>query len=230
MLLASLRRSDACPVPVSPQADSRNQPFRSLSLTFKHFARAFGDPIYLRVLWITIKISTLTTVICLLLGYPTAYWIAEASDRFRGVLIALVTISFFMSLLVKNYTWTIILQDTGVINTQLERLGLIDRPLPLMYNLFGVLVGMVHMLLPLLILPLYSGFVRMDRSLRRASANLGAGGLRTLWHITLPLSLPSIGAGVLLVYVVSLGFFITPALLGGPEQMMLSNLIDNRVG
>lgn len=197
--------------------------------TLEHYARAFGDPIYLRVLWVTIKISALTTVICLLLGYPMAYLMAEAPSRIQAALLAIVTMSFFMSLLVKNYSWTILLQDTGVINRLLLDLGIIEQPLRLMYNLFGVLVGMVHMLLPFMILPLYSVFSRMDRSLLQASSSLGADPVHTFLNVTLPLSLPGVGAGVFLVFVVSLGFFITPALLGGPEQMMLSNLIDNQI-
>jgi putative spermidine/putrescine transport system permease protein len=197
--------------------------------TLAHYARALGDPIYLRVLWITVKISLLTTLGCLALGYPMAYLMAEAPPRLRHLLVTSVALSFFMSLLVKNYAWTVLLQETGVINTLLRRAGLIDRPLPLMYNLFGVLVGMIQMLLPFVILPLFSVFAGMDRALRQASRTLGASGLRTFWHITLPLSLPGVGAGALLVFIVSLGFFITPALLGSPREMMLANLIDNQV-
>jgi putative spermidine/putrescine transport system permease protein len=197
--------------------------------TLTHYARALGDPIYLRVLWTTVKISVLTTLGCLALGYPMAYLMAEAPSRLRGVLVTSVALSFFMSLLVKNYAWTVLLQETGVINTLLRRAGLVDRPLPLMYNLFGVLVGMIQMLLPFMILPLFSVFSGMDRALRQASRTLGAGALRTFWHVTLPLSLPGVGAGVLLVFIVSLGFFITPALLGSPREMMLANLIDNQV-
>ncbi len=197
--------------------------------TLAHYSRTVGDPIYLRVLSITVKISLLTTLGCLLLGYPMAYLMAEAPPRLRGALVALVALSFFMSLLVKNYAWTVLLQDTGVINTLLRRWNIIERPLPLMYNLLGVLVGMVQMLLPFVILPLFSVFSGMDRALRQASRTLGAGGLRTFWHVTLPLSLPGVGAGALLVFIVSLGFFITPALLGSPREMMLANLIDNQV-
>ncbi len=199
------------------------------NFTLAHYARAFDDPIYLRVLRITVKISLLTTLGCLGLGYPMAYLMAEASARMRGVLVALVALSLFMSLLVKNYAWTVLLQDTGVINTFLLRWGVIHKPLHLMYNLFGVLVGMVQMLLPFMILPLFSVFSNMDRTLRQASRSLGAGSLGTFLHVTLPLSLPGVGAGTLLVFIVSLGYFITPALLGGSSEMMLSNLVENQV-
>ena len=197
--------------------------------TLAHYARALGDPIYLRVLRITVKVSLLTTLWCLALGYPMAYVMAEAPPRIRGALVTLVALSFFMGLLVKNYAWTVLLQETGVINTLLRRWGVIQTPLPLMYNLFGVLVGMVQMLLPFMILPLFSVFSGMDRALRQASRSLGAGGPRTFLHVTLPLSLPGVGAGTLLVFIVSLGYFITPALLGGRTEMMLANLIDNQV-
>lgn len=197
--------------------------------TLGHYSRVFADDIYLRVLWTTIKISTLTALLCLLLGYPIAYIMAEARPSIRTGLVAVVTLAFFMSLLVKNYSWTVILQDTGTINVYLLKWGIIEKTLPLMYNLFGVLVAMVHMLLPFMILPLYSVFSRMDRQLRQASQGLGATGLRTFWHITLPLSLAGVGAGVFIVFVVSLGFFITPALLGSPAEMMLANLIDNQI-
>jgi putative spermidine/putrescine transport system permease protein len=199
------------------------------TLTLKHFARVLGDQLYIRVLWSTIKISALTSFLCLLIGYPMAYWMSEASPRVQSALVGVVTLSFLMSLLVKTYSWTVLLQDTGVINSLLRRWGIIETPLPLMYNLFGVLIGMVHMLLPFMILPLYAVFLKMDRSLRLASAGLGASPLRTWWTITLPLSLQGAAAGGFLVFVVALGFFITPALLGGPEQTMLSNLIDNQI-
>jgi ABC-type spermidine/putrescine transport system permease subunit I len=198
-------------------------------LTLEHYSRALGDPIYLRVLWITVKISLLTTLWCILLGYPMAYIMAESSTNVKSILVSLVALSLFMSLLVKNYAWTVILQDTGVINMFLIRWQIISNPLPLMYNLIGVLIGMVQMLLPFMILPLFSVFTGMDKTLRHASRSMGAGGIRTFYHVTLPLSLPGLGAGSLLVFIISLGFFITPALLGGRKEMMLANLIDNQI-
>jgi putative spermidine/putrescine transport system permease protein len=197
--------------------------------TLVHYSRAISDSVYVRVLGTTLEISILTTGICLLLGYPLAYIMAAAGPGYRSLLMGVVALSLVMSLLVKNYSWTILLQDTGVINTGLLRLGLISKPLPLMYNLFGVLVGMVQMLLPFMVLPIYSVLNGLDRTLTQASRVLGAGTARTFWHVTLPLSLPGIGAGSLLVFIISTGFFITPALLGGRKEMMLANLIDNQV-
>ncbi len=215
---------------VLPVADTlRMSVWQDGGLTFAHYARALSDPIYARVLLVTLKIAGLTTVVCLLIGYPFAYLMAIVPEALRLALIAIVTLSFFISMLVKNYAWMVLLQDTGVINTFLINAGIVDSPIGLMYNLFGVTIAMVHALLPFMILPIYSVLSRLDVRLQQASRSLGAGGLRTFVEITLPLSLPGVGAGLFLVFVVSLGFFITPALLGSPREMMLSNLIDNQI-
>jgi ABC-type spermidine/putrescine transport system permease subunit I len=137
-----------------------------------------------------------------------------------------VIVPFFLSVLVRNYIWMILLQKTGLLNQALGRLGLIHEPLDLMYNETGVLIAMINMLLPYVIFPVLSSLLAIPPELRQASASLGAGALRTFWRVTLPLSLPGVAAGGLLVFIVSLGFFITPALLGGPKQMMISNLIE----
>jgi ABC-type spermidine/putrescine transport system permease subunit I len=140
-----------------------------------------------------------------------------------------VIIPFFLSMLVRNYIWMAILQRTGLINKLLMRLQIIDHPLELMYNEFGVLVVMTNMLLPYMILPILASLLSISGDLANASASLGASPLRTFWRVTFPLSLPGVSAGSLLVFIVSLGFFITPALVGGPKQTMISNLIDFNV-
>jgi ABC-type spermidine/putrescine transport system permease subunit I len=197
--------------------------------TLEHYRRALTDDLYLRVLWTTVRISVLTTAVCLLIGYPFAYAMARASSGVQAFLLGVVTLSFLISLLVKNYAWTLLLQDRGLINVWLMDAGLISRPLPLMYNAFGVILAMTHTLLPFMILPVYSVLVRLDKRLESASSSLGAGRLRTFVSVVLPLSMPGIGAGSFLVFVSSLGFFVTPALLGSRREMMLSNLIDNQI-
>lgn len=197
--------------------------------TLEHYRRALTDDLYLRVLWTTVRISVLTTLVCLLVGYPFAYLMARASAAVQAFLFGVVTLSFFISLLVKNYAWTILLQDRGLINRWLVGAGLIENPLPLMYNVFGVVLAMVHTLLPFMILPIFSVLLRLDMQLVQASGSLGAGRLRTFRSVVLPLSMPGIGAGIFLVFISSLGFFITPALLGSRQEMMLSNLIDNQI-
>lgn len=194
--------------------------------TLAHYARMWSVPVYGRVFWITLKISVMTTVGCVLLGYLAAYFLASVKPRTRQVLLLCVIVPFFLSVLVRNYIWMILLQKTGLLNQALGRLGLIHEPLDLMYNETGVLIAMVNMLLPYVIFPVLSSLLAIPPELRQASASLGAGAVRTFWRVTLPLSLPGVAAGGLLVFIVSLGFFITPALLGGPRQMMISNLIE----
>jgi ABC-type spermidine/putrescine transport system permease subunit I len=146
--------------------------------------------------------------------------------RTRQILLLCVIIPFFLSVLVRNYVWLMLLQRTGLVNQMLIRAGIITTPLELMYNEIGVLLAMVNMLLPYMILPVLSALLAIPPELRHASASLGANAARTLWRVTLPLSAPGVAAGSLLVFIVALGFFITPALLGGPRQMMVSNLIE----
>jgi len=193
--------------------------------TLAHYTRMWTVPVYARVFWITLKISTLTTVGCVLLGYLAAYFLATVRPRTRQLLLLGVIVPFFLSVLVRNYIWMILLQKTGLLNQALARLGLVREPLDLMYNETGVLIAMVNMLLPYVIFPVLSSLLAIPPELRQASASLGAGAARTFWRVTLPLSLPGVAAGGLLVFIVALGFFITPALLGGPKQMMISNLI-----
>ena len=137
-----------------------------------------------------------------------------------------VIIPFFVSVLIRNYVWIVLLQDTGLVNRTLLAAGIVSRPLKLMYNQFGVTVAMVNMLLPYMILPVLSALLAIPPDLGHASRSLGAGVLRTFLRITLPLSLPGVAAGGLLVFIIAIGFFITPALIGGPRQMMVSNLIE----
>ena len=194
--------------------------------TLQYYERMWSVPVYGRVFWITLKISALTTLFCLLLGYPAAYFLASVRPATRQLLLLCVVIPFFLSVLVRNYVWMVLLQRTGLVNRLLLERGLIAAPLDLMYNELGVLVAMVNMLLPYMIFPILSALLAIPPELGHASASLGAGAVRTFARVTLPLSLPGVAAGCLLVFIVALGFFITPALLGGPKQMMISNLIE----
>jgi ABC-type spermidine/putrescine transport system permease subunit I len=194
--------------------------------TLAFYERMWRTPVYGRVFWITLKISLLTTVFAALLGYPAAYFLATVKPRTRQLLLLCVIVPFFLSVLVRNYVWMILLQRTGLLNKKLVEWGLVSAPLELMYNELGVLVAMVNMLLPYMIFPVLSALLAIPPELRNASASLGAHPAKTFFRVTLPLSLPGVAAGALLVFIVSLGFFITPALLGGPRQMMVSNLIE----
>ena len=196
------------------------------AFTLEFYERMWRTPVYGRVFWITLKISLLTTIFSALLGYPTAYFLASVKPRTRQLLLLCVIVPFFLSVLVRNYVWMILLQRTGLVNRLLIEWRLITTPLDLMYNELGVLIAMVNMLLPYMIFPVLSTLLAIPPELRHASASLGAHPAKTFWRITLPLSAPGVAAGGLLVFIVALGFFITPALLGGPKQMRVSNLIE----
>jgi putative spermidine/putrescine transport system permease protein len=174
--------------------------------------------ILLRTLWISFS----ATALCLVLGYPLAWLIATAPGRARPWLLGAVLLPFWTSLIVRTAAWMVLLQKEGVVNAALLGARLTAAPLPLLMNRFAVLVAMVHILLPFMVLPLAAALRAMDPALPRAAASLGAGRLRVFLRVLLPLSLPGVGAGCVLVFVQALGFFVTPALLGGPEDQMLA--------
>ncbi len=180
-------------------------------------ARVYRD-VLLRTLWI----SAFTTLICLLMGYPLAWLIATAPPRAQPWLLGAVLLPFWTSLIVRTAAWMVLLQKEGIVNSALLGTGLIAEPLPLLLNRFAVLVAMVHILLPFMVLPVLAVVREVDPRLPRAAASLGAGRLRIFRRVLLPLSLPGVGAGCLLVFVQALGFYVTPALLGGPNDQMLA--------
>ena len=181
--------------------------------------------IYIDYLERTVWISLVVTVLCFAIGFPMAYLIANASSGQRRILFILVLLPFWTSLLVRTAAWVILLQTNGAVNSTLQWLGLIDEPLQLIYNRFGVYVAMVHVLLPFMILPIYSVMQSIPRDHLRASASLGATPAATFFSVYLPQTLPGVGAGCLLVWVLAIGFYITPALVGGASDQMLSFLI-----
>jgi len=168
-------------------------------------------------------------LICLLCGYPLAYSIAQAGSRLRRLLIFAVLIPFWSSILVRTFAWMVLLQRRGLINSTLVGLGVTDTPITMVHNRIGVLVGMVHILLPFMVLPLYAVMVRIDRTYSQAAASLGASPVRNFYRIYLPLSRPGVVNGVVLVFVMGLGYFITPALLGGAGDAMIAQLIEQQV-
>src|SRR5262245_41215089 len=196
----------------------------------QNFASLINSPVYLKALWNTVVVSGSVTVLCALLAYPIAYTMAHCSPRLRRLLIFVVLVPFWSSILVRTFAWMVLLQKRGLINKVLiDYLGLIETPLTLIYNRTGVLIGMSHVLLPFMILPLYSVLSRIDPSLSKAAASLGAPPVRNFLRVYLPLSLPGLVAGSLLVFVMGLGYYITPALLGGPGDAMIAQLIEMQV-
>lgn len=197
--------------------------------TLENYKRIVEVDLYLRVLRTTFAIALQVTVLCLVLGYPLAYFLATLRERTARLLMILVLIPFWTSILVRTYAWMVLLQRQGVVNRWLIELGLIDEPLRMMYNRMGVLVGMTHVLLPFMILPTYAVMRGIDRNLLRAAANLGASPFQAFLRVFLPLSLPGVAAGCLLVFILALGFFITPALMGGRTDMMIAQLIETQI-
>lgn len=181
--------------------------------------------IYITYLERTFWISFVVTLACLILGFPMAYLMSNAEPKMRRILLILVLLPFWTSLLVRTTAWVILLQKNGVVNSALIWMGMTDAPMQLIYNRFGVYVAMVHILLPFCILPMYSVMQSIPRDHLRASASLGARPATTFLSIYLPQTLPGVGAGCLLVWVLAIGFYITPALVGGAGDQMLSFLI-----
>ncbi|MCK1732225.1 ABC transporter permease subunit [Bradyrhizobium sp. 142] len=204
---------------------SLNAPDFSL-VNYQAFLRQRAN---VRVLFQTIEVSMVATAICLIIGYPTAYLITAVSKRLRTVLLIFVVIPYLTSLLVRTYAWIVILGDRGLINNLLLELHLISSPLPLIYSRMAVYVGIVHIMLPVMILPLVSVMMGIDKSLMAAARSMGATPLAAFWRVFFPMSLPGVRSGSLLVFVLCLGFYITPAALGGLRDAMLSNFIAAQV-
>jgi putative spermidine/putrescine transport system permease protein len=186
-------------------------------------------PVYLRVLWNTAVISATVDLFCLLIGYPVAYVMATASPRTRRLLIFIVLIPFWSSVLVRSFAWMVLLQRNGLINDMLIGLGLLQHPAQLVYNRIGVLIGMVQILLPFMIFPLFTVMSRIDPSYARAAATLGAGPVRGFLRVYFPLTLPGVFTGGALVFVLALGYYIVPALLGGLGETMIAQVIEQQV-
>ena len=191
-----------------------------------HYQVLFAQPAYFKALRNTLEISLSVTGFTLLLGYPLAYLMVTVSPRVRALLLACVLVPFWSSVLVRTFAWLIILGKNGLVNQALAALGILSQPISLIHNRIGVEVGMVHVLLPFMVLPLYSVMTRIDPALVRAARSLGARPRQAFLRVFLPLSLPGVGAGCVLVFMSAIGFYITPALLGGPQQITLAMLID----
>jgi spermidine/putrescine transport system permease protein len=197
-------------------------------LTLSNLARSV-DPLYVGVLLRSVRLAAVTTVLCLLLGFPVAWVLSTMRGRVRDLALLALILPSWTNLLVKNYAWIVLLRREGAVNTALTGLGLVSEPLPLLFNEGAVLAGLVHTFLPFMVLPLYASLEKLDRTLIEAARDLGAGSWRRLVRVIVPLSAPGIGAGVILVFVPTLGAFVTPDLLGGARGMMVGNLIQNQM-
>jgi spermidine/putrescine transport system permease protein len=187
--------------------------------------RRAAEPLYLSIFINSAAIAAIATIIALVIGYPAAYAIVRAPARFQTVLLFFAVLPFWSNYLIRTYAWIVLLNPAGQINTFLRSVGLADSPLPLLYNEFAVVLGLVYNYVPFVILSIYSSLLRLDPSFAEASRDLGAGAARTFFRITLPLTMPGVTAGAVFVFVLSIGNFITPDLLGGGKFQMIGNLI-----
>ena len=191
----------------------------------QNYAELFATSTYARVLFNTFLVAGVVTLFSLLLGFPVAWLLAIMPQRWANIVFAIILLSMWTNLLARTYAWMVLLQRTGVINKSLMALGVIDEPLPLVNNLTGVTIGMVYIMLPFIILPLHATLRAIDPAILNAAALCGAGRWQIFRRVLLPLSAPGAAAGALMVFVMSLGYFVTPSLLGGTANMMLAGMI-----
>ncbi len=227
--LIVLKISLALPVlglpPYTPLLEPGPEGGTRLQLHFDSYALLAGDRLYLDAYLHSLQVAGISTLLCLLIGYPMAYAIARARPARRTPLLMLIILPFWTSFLLRIYAWIGILKPNGLLNNLLMGLGLIDQPLPLLHSDFAVYVGIVYAYLPFMILPLYATLVRHDPALREAAADLGCRPWQTFWRVTVPLSRPGIVAGSLLVFIPAVGEFVIPDLLGGPDSLMIGKLL-----
>ena len=202
----------------------------NVAFTTRHYQRIIDDPFYLEVIWTTIRIGLWTTLVALVIGYPLAHWMARVKSRTGHALLLMAVLAPMLTgIVVRTFAWMALLSDKGVINQTLLSLGLISQPLTMMYNETGIVIGLVHIYVPFMVLTLTGVIGRIDERLEQAAENLGASPLRTFVEVTLPLSLPGILAGSLLVFALAISAYVTPILLGGFQIMTLPILIYQQI-
>ncbi|CUX48728.1 ABC transporter permease [Agrobacterium deltaense] len=194
-------------------------------LGFGNYAALLGSSTYLKIFFNTFAVSALVTVVSLAIGFPVAWALAIMPARLASIVFAILLLSMWTNLLARTYAWMVLLQRTGVVNKTLMGLGIIDQPLALVNNLTGVTIGMTYIMLPFIIIPLYGVIRKIDPAILQAAALCGATRFQALTRILIPLAAPGMISGALMVFVMSLGYFVTPALLGGTANMMLAELI-----
>ncbi len=191
----------------------------------ENYSFLLSDPLYINAYLSSLKIALISTAFALLIGYPMAYYIARAEEPKRSLLLMLIILPFWTSFLLRVYAWIGFLSQNGVINNTLMSLGIISEPIVMLQSDFAVYIGIVYTYLPFMILPLYANLVKLDVSLLEASQDLGAGPVTTFFRITLPLSLPGVIAGSMLVFIPAIGEYVIPALLGGPDTLMIGKVL-----
>ena len=204
-------------------------PGQAAAPSFAYYQAFWTDGVTFSIFLSTVWISVLVTAACVVLGYPLALFMRRAGPRLRIVVLALVVSPLLTSVIVRNVAWLLVLGNEGLINTTLRALGIIDQPLPLLYNTFGVVVGVTHVYLSFVVLPLFASLLAIDPSLEENAASLGASPWRIFAHVTLPLSLPGLVAGMTLVFILSMGIYLTPVIMGGSFVTTLAMTITDLV-
>ena len=198
------------------------------AFTFDNYVRYFKSNIYVSITLRSIYIALQVTIITLLLSYPVAYYLTTTTKRMRATLLVLLILPWWTSILVKNFSWVSILSDRGMVNSAMLWLGVIDEPVRLLYNQFSIVVGLVHLLIPFMTLPIFTTIDKMDSRLLEAGKNLGSSPMRCFWEITLPLSMAGVAGGCIITFILAFGSFVTPVLLGSPRQSMAANIIEDQ--
>lgn len=196
---------------------------------FDNLTRTISSPFILKIFWNTLFISALVTVICLFLAYPLAYGLCYASGLTKIIILICIVVPYFTSIIVRTFSWMVILGQYGLINQILLSLGVVNKPILFMYNRIGVLIGMVYVLLPYLTLTIFAAMKSIDRGLLTAAYSMGASKLYAFRHVFLPLTIPGVISGSLIVFILSLAFFITPSLMGGSNDLMAAMLIQREI-
>jgi len=199
------------------------------NFSLENYERMLKRKSYARIFQTTFEVSFLTTGLCILIGYPLAYFIAGLPNKIANLCLITVLLPFWTSLLVRTYAWLVLLQKRGLVNEWAISLGLWEEPIKIVHNMTGTLIGMVHIMLPFLILPVYGAMRAIDRDYMKAAANLGASPKRAFWTVYFPLTTPGLFAGALMVFILCLGFFVTPAVLGGGKVIMVSMKIVSNI-
>jgi putrescine transport system permease protein len=226
VLKIALSESVTAIPPYAPMFEWAAEELRlGINLKFYSFSYMFGDDLYIVAYLNSLKIAGISTLCCLLIGYPLAYGIARSDNRWRAALLMLVILPFWTSFLIRVYAWIGILQNEGVLNNLLLWLGIIDQPLQILYTPMATYIGITYSYLPFMVLPLYATLEKMDNTLLEAAADLGCPPWKAFLRITLPLSLPGMLAGSLLVFIPATGEFVIPELLGGPDTLMIGRVL-----
>jgi ABC-type spermidine/putrescine transport system permease subunit I len=195
-------------------------------VTMQNYADFFGSSTYLAVIARTARVALTVSAVCALVGYPLSYWMISLSRRGQQLALAIIVTSFWVSILVRTYAWIVVLGNAGLINRLLLELGVIEKPIQFLYGELGVCIGMINVLLPFMLLPLYAAMMQVDPRLRQIAYTLGASSNQFFWRVFFPLTLPALSATFVLIFILSLGFYITPAILGGGKVPLVANMLD----